>query len=422
MPKNKLPKFREEALAVEGRSEHIDRLIQVVSRKSEIALITVYVFLFILLLYGIFGSIPTRVEGRGLLLVENGTVYNAVAPPGGGRVLQILVKVGNPIKKGESIAYLDRPDLKEKIELQKEYVERLKHEQNDLIQISTRELEARHQSIVEQNQILINTVDIEKENLKDIEYLLKFKEENFKKGLVVLQDIETTRRDFYTAKHKTEELQIELEKLKTQEADFKEQWRQRIKDKELMILAEQLKLHDLESELNVSRIVTSPADGLIISLNTSLGKMVASGDSIISIASPGIGLDAMVFMKPHEGQRVAVDMKALVTPTTIEKEEFGSLTGKVLSVTAFPEATEAIIAALHNPELAKQFSESGAPVGIRVRIEKDPKTYSGYKWSSSEGPKVKILPGTMADVRITVREQPPITLIIPALKKLFGVS
>ncbi len=301
-------------------------------------------------------------------------------------------------------------------------MERLKQEQTSLIATSKQEIELREHNIQQQEEIINKTLDILQQNLADIEKLLRFKEENFKKGLMVLQDIETTRRDYYGAKQKNEELNIELEKLTSQLADFKDQWRQRLKDKELLILSEQLKLNDMRSELNVSKSVLSPADGLVIGVNASIGKIVASGESIISIASLGEGLDTVVFMVPHEGQRVQPGMQALVTPTTIEQEEYGSMIGQVLTVSAFPEANETIMAVLHNQELAQQFSKTGPPTAIRVRIQRDPATFSGYKWSSSKGPPKKIVPGTLADIRITVRQQPPISLLIPALKKLFGVT
>lgn len=421
MPKGKYPKFRQNALAKLDTPEHLDTLIQVVSPKSWVILAAFYILLFGLLLWGFLGSIPTRVEGRGLLLVENGTVYNAVAPPGGGRVIEILTVMGKKIKKGDTVAILERSDLVQQIELEKKYLETLKSEHTELEQISEQEIESRALTLSKEKKILENTIDIEKHNLNDIEKLLKFKEENFKKGLVVLQDIETTRRDFYAAKQKAEELQIELHRLKTQEADFRDQWRQRLREKELALLNAELKLHNMQSDMEISKNVTSPKDGTVISINTALGKMVNNGDPIISIASEGQGLDAIVFMAPHEGQRVAPNMMALITPITIEREEYGSMKGNVLTVSAFPEAMEAMMAVLHNQELVKQFSETGPPTAIRVRIERDANTFSGYRWTSSQGPKIKIMPGTLANIRITVREQAPISLILPSLKKMFGI-
>ncbi len=422
--KRKTPhlKFRQQALQTLHAPDQIDKLIQIVSPRAWVMLASFYVLLIGLIFWGIFGSIPTRVEGKGILLVENGAIYNAVAPPGGGQIADIVVHPDQSIKKGDIIARLERPDLSEKLALAKNYVMQLKNEQTELIRISKKELAIRHEKISQQTSVLENSLATEGKNLSDIATLLNLKEENFKKGIMIWQDIENTRRDYYAAQDRLQQLQVQLMQLKAQEDDFKDQWRQRLKDKELTVLAEQLKADNLAAEVTVSKTVLSPADGIVISVNTAVGKIVTDGSSIATVTSLGEGLDALIFMTPREGQRVTPGMTTLITPTTIEKEEYGSMKGKVLNVSEFPEAAETIIALLHNQEMAKEFVESGAPTGIRIRITRDPHTFSGYQWSSSKGPNKKINPGTLAEVRITIRKQPPISLIIPAFKKLFGIS
>ena len=45
------------------------------------------------------------------------------------------------------------------------------------------------------------------------------------------------------------------------------------------------------------------------------------------------------------------------------------------------------------------------------------KTVSGYEWSSPKGPPLTIHGGTICTTSITVRKQPPISLVIPLLRK-----
>jgi len=422
IPEGDLPKFRQEALAELNTPEQLDKLIEVVSSKGWVALAGFFVLLVGMLFWGIFGSIPTRVQGLGLLLVENGAVYNAVAPSGGGRVDLIVVQPAQTVHKGAVLAQLARPDLAQKLELQKAYLERLKQAQVQLQQAADKELVARHAYIKDQDEALKRNIVIQTQNLKDIEKLLAFKEDNFKKGLMILQDIEVTRRDYYAAKQMLGQTEIQITQLKAQTDDFEEQWRQKLKESELAVLSEKLKFSNMQTELQVSKTVMSPADGMIISINTAVGKMVPEGGSIASIATLGEGLDVLAFMMPKEGEKVMPGMTALVTPANIEQEEYGSMQGTVLSVSTFPEGSDVITAMLHNEDLVKQFEKSGSPIGIRVRIVRDPKTFSGYKWTSSKGPEKKITLGNLADIRITVREQPPLSLIIPTFKKLFRVS
>jgi len=49
------------------------------------------------------------------------------------------------------------------------------------------------------------------------------------------------------------------------------------------------------------------------------------------------------------------------------------------------------------------------------------RTVSGFKWSSPKGPPLVMQSGTICSAQIIERKQPPITLVIPVIKKFFGV-
>ncbi|MDF2867869.1 MAG: putative efflux pump rane fusion protein, partial [Gammaproteobacteria bacterium] len=57
-----------------------------------------------------------------------------------------------------------------------------------------------------------------------------------------------------------------------------------------------------------------------------------------------------------------------------------------------------------------------------IDLIEDQKTYSGFRWTSSQGPNLLIGNGTLATATVTIKEQAPITLIIPALKRFFGLG
>jgi HlyD family secretion protein len=66
------------------------------------------------------------------------------------------------------------------------------------------------------------------------------------------------------------------------------------------------------------------------------------------------------------------------------------------------------------------FSAQGPLIAIRVKLIPDPKTPSRLKWTSALGPDQTVTPGTLVGARIIVQQQPPITVLIPGLRKLFG--
>ena len=159
---------------------------------------------------------------------------------------------------------------------------------------------------------------------------------------------------------------------------------------------------------------------MIIAVHKGIGDHVKPGDTIVTIASAGKGLDAVIFVSPKDGKRIKVGMPALIVPNTVNREEFGSIRGKVIKVSNYPITQNAMIALLHNEELVKLFAKDSAPILVRVRLLLNSKTYSGYDWTSSQGPRQLITPGTLVNGRIVVRRQAPITLMIPTFKKILG--
>lgn len=257
---------------------------------------------------------------------------------------------------------------------------------------------------------------------RNLDELLTIKQTAFQHGIETKQSVDQTYQDDFSVRSEIQGYNNQLVQLKVQQDAFVDQWNERLRELNLKITDENAKLANLQTELKHSTNVTSPVDGTVIGIQATVGTIINTGASVVAIADRGKGLDALIYLPPQVGKQVRYGMKVLVTPTTVEKAEYGSIHGKVLSVAAFPATPEAIEATLQNQNLVKQFSSSGAPIEIRVHLESNPATYSGLAWSSSKGPQQLITPGTLATAMITIRKQPPITLVIPAIKKMMGIT
>jgi HlyD family secretion protein len=55
-------------------------------------------------------------------------------------------------------------------------------------------------------------------------------------------------------------------------------------------------------------------------------------------------------------------------------------------------------------------------------LETDTATDSGFRWSSSIGPPVGISSGTICKARAVTHDVRPIELVIPFLRKFFGIA
>jgi HlyD family secretion protein len=124
-----------------------------------------------------------------------------------------------------------------------------------------------------------------------------------------------------------------------------------------------------------------------------------------------------------DGKKVYPGMTAQISPFNVKREEYGFMLGMVTNVSEFPSTPQGMKKVLNNESLIKVLSQGAAPIEIYADLVPDPRTVSQYKWSSPKGPQTEIHSGTMCYVSITVREQAPITLVIPLLKRyLLGVG
>ncbi len=64
------------------------------------------------LAWGVFGSIPKRLTGEGIL-IRGGTVLK-VTTTSGGQISELLVTVGTVVTQGQVVARMAQPQLSEK--------------------------------------------------------------------------------------------------------------------------------------------------------------------------------------------------------------------------------------------------------------------------------------------------------------------
>ncbi len=114
-------------------------------------------------------------------------------------------------------------------------------------------------------------------------------------------------------------------------------------------------------------------------------------------------------------------MEALVVPSTVQPQEHGFMKGKVTYVSDFPITQKGMMTSVKNDQLVQGLLQMGALFEVYVEFEKDTESFSGFKWTSAQGPKILINEGTSCMGKITVRTEPPATIVIPALKKFFDL-
>ena len=114
-------------------------------------------------------------------------------------------------------------------------------------------------------------------------------------------------------------------------------------------------------------------------------------------------------------------MPAQISPSTVDRESVGALHGDVISVSEFPVTSEGIVSVLQSHELAQTFTQTGPPYSARIRLQEDPNTASGYRWTSPKADDIVLTSGTLVSVEITEKVQAPIELVVPLIREVFGL-
>lgn len=310
--------FRKEALDRFTAPEQLDRLMTVTSLRSWLILLAAGIILVSTIVWGVTGSINTRVETNGVL-VNNGGV---VAIPSGvaGQVSDIRVKTGATIKKGDIIARLDQKEL------------------------------------IDEINALIVKIDAGRKAGQDVSALA---------GQLV----------------------------------------------------------SLRKELDEKSYIVAKEDGRAVEVYVKNGEYLQAGSPVVLMARGGDSvknLIAVMYVPVEEGRRLTAGMEANIYPSFASKEEYGYMIGRVVSISEYPVTGQNIYSLVGSEDIAKKFTASGAVLEVSIDLVPSADTVSGFKWSTSLGPPLKIENGTLCAGAIITGKMRPIEMIIPSVRKLLG--
>ena len=166
--------------------------------------------------------------------------------------------------------------------------------------------------------------------------------------------------------------------------------------------------------------VVSPYAGKVVSRLVDAGQEVRPGQAVFYVELTDQPLQAVAFI-PLQGARLRPGLIAQLSPEGISWEEYGYMLGVVVSVMQGPSNPDSMTRMLRNQTLITQFTSAGSVYEVRVRPLRDASTPTGFKWTSREGPPIKIGSGTLLRIQIPVQEKRPIELVIPTVRQWLGV-
>ncbi|MBN8988955.1 MAG: NHLP bacteriocin system secretion protein [Rhizobiales bacterium] len=413
--------FRAVALQRAASPEQLDHLVRITRPFDWMLVFAICIALVAAVTWGVVGRVPTRAEGQGILISGGGRVVEA-ASSAAGRLATINVMVGDRVTQGQPIAEIVQTDIQQRHAAAVEVFREKERQHADLIEKTKRELVVKAQNLSKLEAAFNQVI---KATTQRIEYLtndVKTLEDLMAKGLTTRRTLEERRRDLTDAQQRKEDTFNEILKLRTSQTDLETQRERETQTSEFALNDARRQMESAASLLTQNTQVVSPVEGRVLEVKVSAGAVLAVGAPVVAIESEGQKLEALIYIPAERGKNVKVGMPVRIEPSTVKREEFGTMVGTVVTISDFPMTPQGMAAVLHNDNLVTRFSKEGAAYAATVSLEPDPATVSGYRWAVGSGPPVRLTSGTLTRAEITTRRQRPLDLVVPLLKKYTGLD
>jgi HlyD family secretion protein len=413
--------FRAVALERASSPEQLDHLVVITKPFDWVAGLVILLALAGAITWGFVGRIPTRVPGEGILISGGGKVVDAVSAAAG-RLASVDVSVGDHVSQGQLIARIVQTDTEQRHRNTVEVYREREREHADLNARIEAEVSAKARNFAKLETAFEQIIGATNQRIEYLTGEIKNLEGLLARGITTRRNVEDRRRELTDAQQRREDAQNEILKLRAQKLDLETQRAKDREDSQFRLNEARRQMEQLAGELGRNTEILSPIEGRVIEVKVSTGSVLSVGTSVIGIRTENTTLEALVYIPADRGKSVKPGMEVRLEPSTVKREEFGTLVGTVLSISEFPITPQGMLAELRNDSLVTRFSHDGAPYAAVVQLEHDERTATGYRWAVGIGPQMRLTSGTLTRAEITTRNRHPIELVVPIFRRLTGLT
>jgi HlyD family secretion protein len=411
--------FRKVALERLSSPEQLDQMVQVTDAKGWLALTGLGALLLAAVGWGIWGSIPTEAQGDGILLRQGG-ISDLVANASG-QVQEVLVSVGDVIEKGQPVAKIQQFALLRQIADDRSKLAALQSQYGEAARVAGQQKGLRARDLAQQRANLEHTIEALGKDLTILHDRLEAQQSLLNDGLITKETFLATQQSLNAKRDALAQARLDLNGLDLKRIEADQQLDQQLETRQTTIRDMELEIKELNAKLGENVNILSPYSGRVLEVLANHGDVVNPGTAILSVEVLSEDLQAVLFVPASTGKTVLKGMTVRLSPSTVKREEYGSMLGKVTWVAEFPSSSRGMTRLLGNEALVTRLMAQGPPIQVNVSLLRDPSTPTGYRWSSSRGPNLKISSGTLASGDVVVKEDRPFRLLIPRIREATGL-
>lgn len=414
--------FRKVALERLASPEQLDQLMHVTDARGWIALVALGAVLSTAVVWGFVGRLPETVPGVGILVKSGGVTQ--VVPSASGRVADVAVSVGDIVRAGQVVARLDQPELANQLQAARGTLTALREQHALLLRSGGQNVTLQGEYQERQRTALQQGIEAAERSQRALDEKLDAEAQLVARGLLTRTTLLATRQALDAAREKVADARSQLAALDARGADTRNGAAGEARASQARVDEQAARVTELERQLAAASRVVAPAGGRVLEVLADRGTMVGAGEPLLSLDLEGRALkdlEAVVYVPSVHGKRIKPGMTIQISPSTVRQEEYGYMLGEVTYVSDFPATARGMQRVLKNDKLVASLAGQDAPYEVRADLVVDPRTVSRYRWSSSGGPAVKIVSGTMATANVAVSTRRPVELVVPMVKQATGL-
>ena len=415
--------FRKAALEKLSTPEKLDQLIKVTSPKGWIALLTISIAIGTGITWSFFGNVKTKLNVVGVLL--GGEIHEVVATSQG-QLIHLNVNIGDKVLEGDIIARIEQPELFQQVEEVKASLKEREYDLQRLMSFGNQDTRLQGELIQQQRTSIELQIQSENKNLGFLRTQLKTEENLLKQGLITNAQLVNTKQQIDASKNSIERLKSQMVQTSSQKLNIGFDLQQKINVSKQRIAEAERRLDQLKERYDIQTNIRSSYAGEVVEVLSEAGIVVGQGTPLFKLKNQNRIADngklrGVLYIPSQDGKKIKEGMEALVVPSTVQPQEYGFMKGKVTYVSDFPITQKGMMMTVKNDQLVSGLLSMGALFEVYVEFEEDKEAFSGFSWTSAKGPEIAINEGTSCMGKITVKNEPPATIVVPALKKFFDL-
>jgi len=412
--------YRKAAIRHHFAQGDVDEALRVSRPSDWIVIGAVTVLAALVLTWAFVGSLPVMVQGKGLILPAGGIAQ--VKTEDGGVVLTPPPANGRRVKNGDLLVRIipetNRQSLKNSIKKENDAEHFYRAQKSAYAAVKKASEEAQNTYI----KLMTDNLKKLKEIVSDQERQYANLKELYGKQMTTISELLAAEEAAAGAYRSYNQARIQLaqQKVSVREDLLRQELSLRSAQSSYLSAREDRKYQEA---LVKSGEIRAPMDGVVRQCVLQAGDSAAAGTPVCLLEGEGEPDLVYLFFKTDDAERLKVGGPARVEVLSYPADRYGKLIGRVTAIAPLPATRELIEESAGYSGILARELESGAPVSrVTVRLETVRRNGKTVFRKTGAGAPFPVVSGMVCRGEAVVERQVPITLVIPALKKWFGVT